>query len=355
MAAEESSRFLQLPRELRDQIYKDIFETTRISYGEREDLRRCRRCLVNMTSGRHHIVPKPHSLALLSICHQLHHETREIWMKYVLFNFHDARSMLNKLSSMPHLIPKIRHLRLYGHPTLWYTSGFGVPAYQNNSVFDLLGGLRLDSLIVVSDYPDAHDDDAYETVMKLINFGSGWRELHYIVPAFKVLEFMMNGTYKPRRGNFSSYNSPFLVSLPTWTNGLVPKDYPESTTVETYWANEGVSVTSVIEPENRELYDRHPTSWDLQRFGDSEEDQIALTTRPLLIHVKRTDATQLPIEDSKAADMQQRFQSRMWKTRRYNLSTKWDTFDNMDDAIWPADELACITQVYDKYNDVYDV
>ena len=72
-ALNDSSPLLQLPRELRDEIWELAFNSTRLTFGLRYTPR----------YGERYLKPAPHSLALLRVSRQIHIETRDIWLQAV--------------------------------------------------------------------------------------------------------------------------------------------------------------------------------------------------------------------------------------------------------------------------------
>jgi len=376
MAADgKCSPLLQLPRELRDQIYTTLFQSTRLSYGERFNLRTNHYTM--LYNGKHHIVPAPHSLALLSVCHQLYAETHNMWMKHVLFNFHDARSMLNKLSSLPHLLTRIRHLRLNGYPLLRHLHGYDPAVYPHDSVFRLLPGLCLDSLTIVS---HEKEPDEYQALKSLIRHSTGWQQLFYIVPSSVELGNMVNGTY-PRTAEVPLFARRHLKSDDCfYTDSLLSVHGVQSGVhVEMYLSNEEDNIASVFDPDNREPYDPPPSDnepWHMRDFYFAEYNVNPILYRPLLVHVRRDlslGARPTSIGAAREAKMWSIFENRIWKTRRYDIRTGWGSLPGETrrspypvrrewghplvekwDSHGGHDELASIPQVYDRYNDVND-
>ena len=95
------SPFLHLPRELRDDIYCILFNSTRVTHGEFRVSR----------MGSKLVRPAPHSLAILYTCRQLYAETNDIWVSRVTINFLSPISMMDRLSAIPAIaLGNIRHL-----------------------------------------------------------------------------------------------------------------------------------------------------------------------------------------------------------------------------------------------------
>ena len=104
-----SSRLLQLPRELRDQIYTHLFTSTRIAFG--------RRATSRISAKK--TIPAPNLLAILYTCRQINSETRLLWLRQVLFSFEEPEYLLDRLSSLPSaIISQIRKIRTGGRPVM---------------------------------------------------------------------------------------------------------------------------------------------------------------------------------------------------------------------------------------------
>jgi hypothetical protein len=87
MASTETSKykcsmFLELPGEIRNQIYETLFTSTRLSSGV-------------WRSDKKWIKPAPNSLAIVRTCRQTNQEARSLWLGRVLFHFENIQSMLD--------------------------------------------------------------------------------------------------------------------------------------------------------------------------------------------------------------------------------------------------------------------
>lgn len=104
VADQSSSRLLQLQRELRDQIYKHLFWSTRLTFGKRYFLHGKDPKFVANTRENDYMIkwlkPAPNSLAILRTCRQTYSETTNRWIGEVLFNFERTVDMLDKLDSL---------------------------------------------------------------------------------------------------------------------------------------------------------------------------------------------------------------------------------------------------------------
>src|SRR2546429_1002562 len=168
---------LQLPRELRDQIYTCLFASTRITFGER-----------NSRITTKTMKPAPNSLAILRTCRQINQEAGALWLNHVLFNFENPEDLLDKLSTLPSTtLSQIRHVRTGGRPLMLQPIGDDDDVYYRLVwALKLLPGLRLNTLTVLG---SSGGEIAYDTLEGLIKYGNGWKELHFITPNSTMLGF----------------------------------------------------------------------------------------------------------------------------------------------------------------------
>ncbi|KAK8256149.1 hypothetical protein IWZ00DRAFT_566057 [Phyllosticta capitalensis] len=167
---QEASMLMQLPQEIRDMIYSELFLSIQIS-----------------SSGHMDLGTTPNALALLRTCRRVHSEVGNTWVGKVLFKFGSSRGMLDKLANIPaETLSMIRYMFVAG-------DGLRVPFEEEEVIFyrlyealGLLPGLKLDRLIVWACPPFCV---AYETITKLINSGSGWKELHFTSPWSHFLSY----------------------------------------------------------------------------------------------------------------------------------------------------------------------
>lgn len=94
---------LQQPREIRDLIWECLLSSTILTSGEA--------LTDGISSGP--VEPSRNSLALLRTCRQIHHETKDIWLKVALFDFSKLEYLLDKLSPLPpHIMSQIHRVRV---------------------------------------------------------------------------------------------------------------------------------------------------------------------------------------------------------------------------------------------------
>lgn len=161
--------FLQIPHELRDQIYVSLFASTRITFGEKS--------IDRITTKR--MKPAPNSLAILRTCRQINQEAAALWLGHVLFNFEHSDDLLDKFSILPPTtLSQIRHLRTGGRPLMLQPIGDHDDVYYRLVwALKLLPELRLDTLTVLG---SCRGGIGYDTLDGLIKYGNGWRELRFI-------------------------------------------------------------------------------------------------------------------------------------------------------------------------------
>jgi hypothetical protein len=169
--SQEDSLLFQLPQELRDEIYNQVFSDTCISWS------------LNGTDSIP-APPQPHHLGLLRTCQRTKAEIGDKWLGQVLFSFEHPATMLDVLTDIPtETLSSIRQVKIQGDfIPLVYDSSSGRPPvifYGLAAVLKLLPGLRLDQLIV-TDPQNADETGSYNTLKELVTESSGWKELCYI-------------------------------------------------------------------------------------------------------------------------------------------------------------------------------
>ncbi|KAI1300570.1 hypothetical protein F5Y03DRAFT_225317 [Xylaria venustula] len=163
-AQSNSLFFSHLPQEIRDEVYRQVFSNTRLTFAAS-------------------VRPKENSLALLRTCRRIRFEIGNTWLRYVLFNFGNPMDMVSKLGFLPiDIISEIRYIRVYDHYPIISWRSF----YYNSLDLYPISGLQLDRLTVIS---GGRSDRSYYWINHLIEFGDGWKELHYIHYTLHMLAF----------------------------------------------------------------------------------------------------------------------------------------------------------------------
>lgn len=303
------------------------------------------------------MTPASHSLALLSVCHQINAETRDIWIERVLFNFEDAHTMLNKLGALPDLVvSRIRHLRLTGFSMMRYLKGFDDLMYRHDSVFQLLPALRLDCLTIVAAPPAAPE---YDAITNLISRGNGWKELRYITRSSSMLGFSPSRSHGSREtGDISRQPQPWF-----WNRRLLKRDGDGcGASVQIFQSKEENNCVSVLYPHRREAFEQIPDESKIRGFGLVDDENMtkgAGARKALLVFVKRgcnADVAQRSPGFGKERDMKERFNKRTWRTRKKVLI--WNPLDagerDEDDVGngWARPLFRRPPQAYDTYFDI---
>ncbi|KAF1844604.1 uncharacterized protein K460DRAFT_365544 [Cucurbitaria berberidis CBS 394.84] len=343
---QQHNGLLQLPRELRDEIFALVFNSTRLTFGFRYTSRH----------GERFMKPAPHSLALLRVCRQIHNETHDIWIKRVLFNFEDPQTMLNRLSELPDsTVAKIRHLRLSGFLMMRYLKGFDDLMYRHDSVFQLLPALRLDCLTILAVPPAAPE---YDAITNLINRGNGWKELRYITRSSRMLGFSPSRSHGSRdTGDICRQPQP-----KAWNETIMKRDSEGSGAfVQIYRSKEEDDCASVLCPHRWEVFKQNYEEDKIKEFGLSDDKEMtrgAGARKGLLVLVKRgsnADITQRT-GFSKERDMKARFNKRTWRHRKKIIMwTPLDQDKEDEDDVgngWARPLIRPPPQVVDNYYDV---
>ncbi|KAJ9245006.1 hypothetical protein DTO169E5_1387 [Paecilomyces variotii] len=179
-----SSRFLNLPPELRYEIYKFVFSSTILNFYFR------------INTNRHKTFKR---LALLLTCRQVHSEIGSLWVRLALFNFERIDVMMETLAKLPEAtLSQVRYARTLGNSAILHTpvvdhddhndDGFDDVSISNSEMvlpwecsitlaMKLLPTLRLRRLTILTPYTG---ELAYKGVEDLVQEGSGWRELYFV-------------------------------------------------------------------------------------------------------------------------------------------------------------------------------
>jgi hypothetical protein len=170
---------MNLPQEVRDEIYANVFYSTRFTYAfEGHPLD---------TSARET------GLALMRTCRRVRDEIGISWLHQVLFDFVDPTTLLNKLAYIPiALRGQIRHLCISARE-LMLGDEWSESWHDTTQVLKLLPGLKLDTLTVVGTGAWRPLESFYN-LDKLIRHSDGWKELHYLSDNSEPLAFKVDGT-----------------------------------------------------------------------------------------------------------------------------------------------------------------
>ncbi|KAJ5174779.1 uncharacterized protein N7482_000656 [Penicillium canariense] len=282
--SKDRSMLLQLPGDIRNQIYTCLFASTRLTFGERRITRITRKTMN----------PAPNSLAILRTCRQVKQEAEALWLGLVLFSFETPESMLDKLSPLPlTTLSEIRHVRVGGRSLMLQPiDDDGGVYYRLVWVLKLLPGLRLDKLTILGPPSSAV---AYDTLGGLIEYGNGWRELHFITPNSKMLGF----------ANINMYMvDPYLrePQPSTWSDILSSRDGANSgASVTIFRSTQSDSPGSVINPRTRQPFEQKLITPNQADFGMTEDRDLlsgSEASKELLVVVKRGRHAHIEEQDS---------------------------------------------------------
>ncbi|KAJ9217308.1 hypothetical protein DTO166G4_939 [Paecilomyces variotii] len=159
-----SSRFLNLPPELRYEIYKFVFSSTILNFYFR------------INTNRHKTFKR---LALLLTCRQVHSEIGSLWVRLALFNFERIDVMMETLAKLPEAtLSQVRYARTLGNSAILHTpvvdhddhndDGFDDVSISNSEMvlpwecsitlaMKLLPTLRLRRLTILTPYTGEED------------------------------------------------------------------------------------------------------------------------------------------------------------------------------------------------------
>ncbi|KAF2640944.1 hypothetical protein P280DRAFT_549718 [Massarina eburnea CBS 473.64] len=179
---DEPCHLLRLPRELRDEIYSSLFNSTHLSYRRRDTSKAAIKASVYITHTTN-------TLALLRTCRQINAETRDTWIKRVTFVFDDQHAAIQKLASLPTTtVSQIRKVLMFDNGISWHLYDTNQGTWPNTLLLSMfisfIPGIHLDTLTIF-------DDRSRQPTMNLLQswstLSSGWRTLRFIRPDLECL------------------------------------------------------------------------------------------------------------------------------------------------------------------------
>ncbi|KAK1758856.1 hypothetical protein QBC47DRAFT_336340 [Echria macrotheca] len=233
--------FRRFPQEIRDNIYRAVFESTRLR-----------------SATEYYLKKKPalNSLALLRTCRRVKMEIGTAWLGWVRFYFEDTEALLDKLTPLPiNTLSQLRRVTVSGE-TLHLVHPGLISQFRLVSVLKLLPGLRLDELTVIGG-PDYRV--CYDALNGLIDQGSGWKVLRYITFASEMLGL-------PENQHGDNYYNYYRDAQPShWQAMLENRDGILSRpSVTIYRATQPAQHGKILDPTKRVKYEQKP-------FVNSEE------------------------------------------------------------------------------------
>ncbi|KAI9771756.1 MAG: hypothetical protein M1839_002721 [Geoglossum umbratile] len=283
---------LQLPREIRDLIWECLLISTTLTSGE----------LYTSQISPIQVNPKPNSLAILRTCRQIYLETKDLWLKLVLFDFTHIEYLLDKFSSLPlPILSQIRRTRVSSCPLMLSPPDRDDDVYYRlGNTFTLLPGLQLKTLEV-----DASIEQTvviYDTISSLVEKSNGWRELQVYIPHSQALAYKVDPD--------EYFGLPEYRRAPqpdSWTRALRRRDGQNSVSeVKIYRAKQlDADPGAVYDPSMRETFTQEPQADP--SFG-LEEDAFLVSKREagkgMLIVVKRAPDAEI-VEDIERQNAQE--------------------------------------------------
>jgi len=273
---------MQLPQEIRDEIYATVFRSTRLTFGERYLGRDGGMRVLSSARGT--------MLALLHTCRRVKEEIGVSWLHYMLFHFESPMVLMGKLAGIPITVrEQIRHVRVWWHITLgWVDVQYA--CYNAPEYLKLPPGLRLDTLTILDDNPGRRCYDALEL---MVRYDDGWKELHYLsrtsAPLGYKYDKSSNGPPDPTRWNLMNQPQPS-----GWQNDLEHRDGQAShPSAMVYRATDNATSGAVLDPGARKVFIQAFTApQDTRTFVEGEDEDAALMApgeieKELLVVVKR--------------------------------------------------------------------
>jgi hypothetical protein len=210
-----NSKFMQLPQEIRDEIYASVFRSTRLAFDERYFGRSKGMRVLSSARGT--------MLALLHTCRRVKDEIGVSWLHQVLFQFQDPMALMGKLSDIPITARKqIRHVRVLGD-FLMVWGDLGDYYYNAAQFLKLLSGLELDRLTILDDQSSYN---SYYALSMLVRHSDGWKELHYLSRSSELLGYRYDKhSYAPT--DSTRWNDR-LPQPSDWQNTLRLAEYPRA-------------------------------------------------------------------------------------------------------------------------------
>ena len=337
------SPLLQLPGELRNQIYNYLFASTRLTFGKRRTSR--------MTCKT--MRPALNSLAILRVCRQINQEAGSLWLGEILFNFEQVEDLLDKFSTLPSsTLSQIRNVRTGGRPLVLQPIGDHDEVYYRLAwaLKQLLPVMSLDNLTVLE---SSSGVIAYDTLGGLIKHGNGWRELHFITANSRMLGFAKAGMFMT-----DPYRRKPQPS--TWNDILLRRDGANSgASVTVYRSTQSYSPGTVLDPRTRQIFEQKvPSPKDLETFGVAEDKQLLAEDeigKELLVVVKRGHGANIMEQDTppynSADGIRQWPHGITWAEIRRQCIDYMDDDDDDDDCFYAEshenDEVDDYTKVDD--------
>ncbi|RAL63046.1 hypothetical protein DID88_004131 [Monilinia fructigena] len=324
---------MNCPPEVRQMIFKEYFDSTRLTFGYRQ---------INYQFRK--VLPTHNALAILSVCRLINQEAGDLWMSRVLLNFEDGKSLLDKLSSLPEAtLGAIRHIR-----TRMINEELQAPdGMREQFVHDLhlLPDLNLNRLQIVS--PWGFENLKYfgcPDISRFITTNFPCKELCLITPNSP---FHKADTWTP-----AEVSTAFSAQINSWATGLEEKgDAAPRLTISVIQSTEPNSnrTVNVFNDSARQVLEETVVSTGAMESKIVDPDTSMTGT---------DEKTVAEISDSEAGSDQDKLRTWLGDVRdEYLLGRENDDLENMttgDLFPWPH-EMRPAYVIIDKYNDVDDI
>ncbi|KAJ7167600.1 hypothetical protein C8R46DRAFT_1034265 [Mycena filopes] len=314
--AQAGSLFMQLPPELRYEIYRCLFFSTRL----------------------------------------VHADIGTSWLQQVLFAFEDPDTMLDKFANIPSsTLALIRHARISGDPLMLSWPEDDV-YYRTSQALKLLPGLALDRLTVLgSRIPEV----SYQTLSMLVRHGAGWKELYYLSHRSTVLAYKDDPEdWFGVVGDPDQYRYLRVPQPAGWQRALEARDGATSgASVVIYRANAPRRPGAVLDPTTRVAFAQTlPAGRNLRTYGTVEDDELMKDgerDKEILVIVKRGRGVDYAekkgspyLEDG---DIREAMPNKTWKEIKTELRHADDDDDDDFFSDYEAEEEPSLEE---KYNHV---
>ncbi|KAA8577208.1 hypothetical protein EYC84_007200 [Monilinia fructicola] len=348
---------ISIPAEIRQMILKELFSSTRLTFGYRQ---------INYMFRK--VLPTRNALAILRVCRQINQEADVLWMSRVLFNFEDGMSLLDKLSSLPETtLGAIRHIRT----RMMNDEPEAPDGMQEQFVHDLhlLPGLNLRRLQIVS--PWGFGNLKYfgcPDVSRFITSAFPCKELCLITPKSPFHE---EETWTP-----AAVSTAFGAKINSWAADLEEKgDAAPRLTISVIQSTEPDSkrTGTVFNDSARQVLEETAVSPDAiesktvefgKNLNPTAETLVIFKSFPRIPLSPDTNMTGMDeetvaeIPDSEAGSDEHKPRTWLGDVRdEYLVDRENDDLENMttgDLFPWPH-ELRPSYVIIDKYNNVDDI
>ena len=178
--------FLGLPAELRNQIYIEHFASLDLANGKTVEDGQTEFNL----GAAHGLGYVTDSLALLRICSQIYHETKNVWFKHVNFCYRDPGKKRSRLDRIPaEISQQIRRMTIdiHGYVAHLHTP-MGLEVYRCALLTALNKGFNemiLDLLVI---YGRVFSALSKAILDEQVQRGAGWKELRVVCDDLGILK-----------------------------------------------------------------------------------------------------------------------------------------------------------------------